>query len=133
MTMAFWLQCGGMVSFFSERTDIPVEVCGKEPSTRRSLIVETVFFRIAQEALTNVAKHAQATLATITLEDAESHTRLIVEDNGRGFDVTTLSSTKETSGWGLTTMKERAAFLDGSVRILSEPGKGTKIITVIRR
>jgi signal transduction histidine kinase len=118
---------------FSERTQIPVEVRGKEPSARPPLIVETVFFRIAQEALTNVAKHAQATLVTVTLEDAETHLRLIVEDNGRGFNVTTLSSSKVPSGWGLTTMKERAASLDGSVRILSEPGKGTRIIADIRR
>jgi signal transduction histidine kinase len=118
---------------FSERTQIPVEVRGKEPSARPSLIIETVFFRIAQEALTNVAKHAQATLATVTFEDAETHLRLIVEDNGRGFNVTTLSSSKEPSGWGLTTMKERAASLAGSVRILSEPGNGARIIADIRR
>ncbi len=118
---------------FSERTQIPVEVRGKEPSSRPSLIVETVFFRIAQEALTNVAKHAQATLATVTFEDVETHLRLIVEDNGRGFNVTTLSSSKEPSGWGLTTMKERAASLAGSVRILSEPGNGARIIADIRR
>jgi signal transduction histidine kinase len=118
---------------FSERTQIPVDVSGKEPSTRLSLIVETIFFRIAQEALTNVAKHAGATLATVTLESVEDHLRLIVEDNGRGFNVANLDRSKELSGWGLTTMKERAASMDGSVRIESESGKGTKIITEFRR
>jgi len=118
---------------FSERTQIPVDVSGKEPSTRLSPIVETIFFRIAQEALTNVAKHAGATLATVTLESAEDHLRLIVEDNGRGFNVANLDRSKEPSGWGLTTMKERAASMDGSVCIESESGKGTKIITDFRR
>jgi signal transduction histidine kinase len=118
---------------FSERTQIPVDVSGKEPSTRLSLIVETIFFRIAQEALTNVAKHAGATLATVTLESVEDHLRLIVEDNGRGFNVANRDRSNEPSGWGLTTMKERAASMDGSVRIESEPGKGTKIITEFRR
>ncbi|HEA69269.1 MAG TPA: GAF domain-containing sensor histidine kinase, partial [Desulfobacterales bacterium] len=117
---------------FSERTQIPVNVSGKEPSTRLSLIVETIFFRIAQEALTNVAKHAGATLATVTLESVEDHLRLIVEDNGRGFNVANLDRSKEPAGWGLTTMKERAASMDGSVRIESESGKGTKIVTEIR-
>ncbi|MEE8416796.1 MAG: PAS domain S-box protein, partial [Desulfobacterales bacterium] len=117
---------------FSERTQIPVNVSGKEPSTRLSLIVETIFFRIAQEALTNVAKHAGATLATVTLESVEDHLRLIVEDNGRGFNVANLGRSKEPAGWGLTTMKERAASMDGSVRIESESGKGTKIVTEIR-
>ncbi|KKL85823.1 hypothetical protein LCGC14_1950890, partial [marine sediment metagenome] len=117
---------------FSERTQIPVNVSGKEPSTRLSLIVETIFFRIAQEALTNVAKHAGATLATVTLESVEDHLRLIVEDNGRGFNVANLDRSKEPAGWGLTTMKERAASMDGSVRIESESGKGTKIVTEFR-
>jgi signal transduction histidine kinase len=118
---------------FSERTQIPVDVSGNEPSTRLSLIVETIFFRIAQEALTNVAKHAGATLATVTLESVEDHLRLIVEDNGRGFNVANLYRSKELSGWGITTMKERAASMDGSVRIESESGKGTKIVTEFRR
>ena len=118
---------------FSDRTGIDVEVYGEELSSRLSLVIESIFFRIAQEALTNVAKHSGASLATITLEDVEEHLRMTVEDNGRGFNLTALNRSKEQTGWGLTTMKERAATLGGWVRIESERGKGTKIITEFRR
>jgi len=118
---------------FSERTEIDVEVRGEEPFPRLSLIIESIFFRIAQEALTNVSKHAEANLAIVMLEDADEHLRMIVEDNGRGFKLATLNWSKEQPGWGLTTMKERAVTLGGCVRIESEPGKGTRIITEFRR
>jgi signal transduction histidine kinase len=98
-----------------------------------SLIIESIFFRIAQEALNNVSKHAEASLATVMLEDADDHLRMIVEDNGRGFNFTALHRSKDLPGWGLTTMKERAAVLGGSVRIESEKGKGTRIVTDFRR
>jgi signal transduction histidine kinase len=118
---------------FSDRTEIDVDVRGEEPSPRLSLIVESIFFRIAQEALNNVSKHAEASLATVMLEDADDHLRMIVEDNGRGFNFTALHRSKDLPGWGLTTMKERAAVLGGSVRIESEKGKGTRIVTDFRR
>jgi signal transduction histidine kinase len=118
---------------FSDRTGIDVEVYGDEHSSRLSLVIESIFFRIAQEALTNVAKHSGASSATVTLEDVEAHLRMTVEDNGRGFSLTALNRSKEQTGWGLTTMKERAATLGGLVRIESEQGKGTKIVTEYRR
>jgi signal transduction histidine kinase len=118
---------------FSDRAEIDVEVRGEEPSPRLSLIIESIFFRIAQEALTNVSKHAEASLATVTLEDGEDQLRMTVEDNGRGINLTALNRSKEQSGWGLTTMKERAATLGGCVHIESEPDKGTRIITEFRR
>jgi signal transduction histidine kinase len=118
---------------FSDRSGIAVEVSGEEPSPRLSLIIESIFFRIAQEALTNVAKHAKASLATVTLENVEAHLRMTIEDNGRGFSLTTLNRTKEQSGWGLSTMRERAATIGGLMRIESEPGRGTRIITEVRR
>jgi signal transduction histidine kinase len=118
---------------FSDRNKIDVEIRGEEPSPRLSLIIESIFFRIAQEALNNVSKHAEASLAAVMLEDADDHLRMIVEDNGRGFNFAALQRSKEQPGWGLTTMKERAAALGGSVRIESETGKGTRIITELRR
>jgi signal transduction histidine kinase len=118
---------------FSDRTEIDVEVRGEEPSPRLSLIIESIFFRIAQEALNNISKHAEANLATVMLEGADDHLRMIVEDNGRGFDFAALHRSKEQPGWGFTTMKERAAALGGSVRIESKTGKGTRVITEFRR
>ncbi len=118
---------------FSDRTGIDVEIYGEELSSRLSPVIESIFFRIAQEALTNVAKHSGASLAAVTLEDVEEHLRMTVEDNGRGFNLTARNRSKEQAGWGLTTMKERAATLGGWVRVESEQGKGTKIITEFRR
>jgi PAS domain S-box-containing protein len=118
---------------FSDRAEIDVEVRGEEPSPRLPLIIESIFFRIAQEALTNVSKHAEASLASVTLEDGEEHLRMTVEDNGRGINLTALNRSKELPGWGLTTMKERAATLGGRLSIESEPDKGTRIITEFRR
>jgi signal transduction histidine kinase len=118
---------------FSDRTGIEVKVYGEELSSRLSPVIESILFRIAQEALTNVAKHSGASLATVTLEDVEEHLRMTVEDNGRGINLTALNRSKEQSGWGLTTMKERAATLGGCVSIESEPDKGTRIITEFRR
>jgi signal transduction histidine kinase len=118
---------------FSDRTGIEVKVYGEELSSRLSPVIESILFRIAQEALTNVAKHSGASLATVTLEDVEEHLRMTVEDNGRGFNLTARNRSKEQAGWGLTTMKERAATLGGWVHIESEPGTGTKIITEFRR
>ena len=100
---------------------------------RLSLIIEYIYYRIAQEALNNVAKHSEASLTTVILEDANDHSRMIVEDNGRGFDFAALHQSEEQPGWGLTTMKERAAALGGSVRVESEMGKGTRIITEFRK
>jgi len=118
---------------FSDRTEIDVEVRGEEPSPRLSLIIESIFFRIAQEALNNVSKHAEASLATVMLEDADDHLRMIVEDNGRGFNFAALHRSKQLPGRGVTTMKERAAALGGIVRIESKTGKGTRVITEFRR
>ena len=118
---------------FSDRTEIEVKVYGEELSSRLSPVIESILFRIAQEALTNVAKHSGASLATVTLEDVEEHLRMTVEDNGRGFNLTARNRSKEQAGWGLTTMKERAATLGGWVHIESEQRKGTKVITEFRR
>ena len=118
---------------FSDRNQINVEVRGDEPAPRLSPIIESIFFRIAQEALTNVSKHAEASLATVKLENADEHLRMIVEDNGRGFNFVSVNHSKSQSGWGLTTMQERAATLGGCVRIESEAGKGTRVITEFRR
>lgn len=118
---------------FSDRTKIEVKIYGEELSSRLPLVIESVFFRIAQEALTNAAKHSGASLVTVTLENFKTHQLMTIEDNGRGFDVTALNQSKKHTGWGLTTMKERAVTLGGLVRIESKQGKGTKIITEFRR
>jgi PAS domain S-box-containing protein len=91
--------------------------------------VSITLFRIAQEAVTNVAKHAQAQCASVTLTHREGRLVLLVEDDGRGFDVgATRRSPRKTDHLGLVGMEERAALLGGSVRVESTPGRGTTVI-----
>jgi two-component system sensor histidine kinase UhpB len=88
--------------------------------------VETTIYRLAQEALNNVAKHARADRVDVVLERGAEHLSLIVEDNGVGFD----PSTVETAGHGLGLigMRERAALVGANLQIESAPGRGTTII-----
>jgi PAS domain S-box-containing protein len=110
----------------SARIGIPISVRGDEIQPRPSAAAETALFRIAQEALNNAAKHARAKRLDVTLTADKRRVKLVVADNGIGYDRTALSPTAE--GWGLRTMHERAAALDADFTIESEPGKGTRVI-----
>jgi PAS domain S-box-containing protein len=84
---------------------------------------ETTLYRIAQEALTNVAKHSGATHVALILERTADHVLLIVEDDGTGFD-----PGAATHGFGLLGMQERASLVGASLEIESAPGQGTTIL-----
>jgi two-component system sensor histidine kinase UhpB len=88
--------------------------------------IETTLYRVAQEALTNAAKHSQATRVDVILERQGDAVLLIVEDDGIGFEA---SEKKEPSGdgFGLLGMQERASLVGAAVEIESTPGKGTTI------
>lgn len=86
-------------------------------------------FRIVQEALTNIAKHAQATQAKVVVQQQNGQLTVIVEDNGIGFKPeTVLQHPDQNRKLGLLGMIERAAMLGGEVAIHSKPGKGTCVI-----
>ncbi|MDT5271074.1 MAG: two-component system, chemotaxis family, CheB/CheR fusion protein [Acidobacteriota bacterium] len=89
--------------------------------------VETCLYRIAQEALNNVYKHAQAARVSVILERTDGHAVLVVEDDGVGFDQAEAPGWEGERGLGLVGMRERAALLGGSFEFESEPGKGTTI------
>lgn len=104
--------------------DVDVELSGQ--SIDLGAEIKTAVFRIAQEALTNVVRHSQATAATLRLMfDAEGVT-LEVQDNGCGFDTLRVGSAARPS-WGLLGMEERAALIGGSLKIDSAPGHGTVV------
>jgi signal transduction histidine kinase len=88
---------------------------------------ETVLFRVTQEALTNVQRHSEATLATIRLWQDDGRVRLRVEDNGVGFDPKQPPRHEPGSGLGLPGMRERVGLVDGRLEIDSAPGEGTCI------
>ena len=87
--------------------------------------VQTTCFRIAQEAITNALRHAHATRVEVDLRRDDENLRLVIRDNGTGFDVE--SAQAQAVGLGLIGIKERAALLGGRVRIISSPNKGTSI------
>jgi signal transduction histidine kinase len=84
----------------------------------------TAMFRIFQETLTNVARHAKATRVEVVLQKQGHRLVLLIHDNGKGFDQADPSLSKSL---GLLGMRERAAILGGQVDISSTPGKGTTV------
>lgn len=84
--------------------------------------VSVTIYRILQECLTNISKHAAATRVTIEVTESEQGLYLLVEDDGRGFDTSV-----QSRGYGLAGMQERVEGLMGSMSITSAPGQGTRI------
>lgn len=98
------------------------------PAGRFAPDLETNLFRIAQEALNNVHKHARATSVEVRLRRREGDLVLTVEDNGRGFDP---GADKAGTGIGLLGMRERAFLLNGRVEVESKAGEGTTVIVTV--
>ncbi|OHE74995.1 MAG: hypothetical protein A2107_00760 [Verrucomicrobia bacterium GWF2_62_7] len=90
--------------------------------------VETTFYRVVQEALTNVIKHAHASRVSVLLDHRRDSVLVIVEDNGKGFDVSTVMNSINSSGrLGLLGMQERAMLVGAKFNIESTPGAGTTV------
>ncbi|HLP00652.1 MAG TPA: sensor histidine kinase [Opitutaceae bacterium] len=87
----------------------------------------TVIYRVAQEALTNVARHAHATQATVQVKKSPLGIELEVRDNGRAFDVQRVLGSRNRKHLGLLGMRERVEMVGGVLTIESSPGKGTAI------
>jgi PAS domain S-box-containing protein len=102
---------------------LEITVTGQPLEPRLPGPVEIALFRIVQEALTNVAKHANASRVTISVEAQPERVRLRIVDNGRGFEAI---EDKQTS-WGLRIMQERAEMVGGECRIESIPGDGARV------
>jgi signal transduction histidine kinase len=117
----------------STRTNMDIAVQGVELDPRLTARVENALFRITQEALTNVVKHAQATQATVNVVAEGDKVRLIIADDGVGFDPRPLRTAGERQGWGLLSMSERAEAVGGHCRIESHPQKGTQVIVEVPR
>ncbi len=118
--------------FFS-RTGIAVKIRGKEISPRPVPNVETVLFRIVQEAFTNISKHAKATEVVVILKSDKNSLCLSIGDDGIGFHPSEETGSSKHQGWGLITMSERAGSLGGSFRIESRPKRGTKVVVTVPR
>jgi signal transduction histidine kinase len=118
---------------FSDKTGIAVNVQGKEAVPRLAAPVELALFRIVQEAMANVAKHARATEVVLTEAEDNGTVCLVIADNGVGFDQERLGQPEGRLLWGLMTMNERAAAAGGRCRIESQPGRGTRVVVEVSR
>lgn len=118
---------------FAERLGVPVEVTGKDIAPRLPPAVETALFRIVQEALHNVAKHARASRVAVTVDADEARVALTVSDDGVGFHYPPAGSGTPKASWGLGTMRERAEAIGAALRIDSAPGKGTRVSVEVAR
>ena len=107
------------------RTGLQVRVVG-EIETRFAARVEAGVYRIVEEALTNVMRHAAARSVTITLGHEGGRLDVTIEDDGAGFEPTRRALTAH-SGMGLLYMEQRARLLDGSLELDSTPGRGTLV------
>jgi PAS domain S-box-containing protein len=117
----------------SRRIEIPISVEGSEPSPRLDSHVENALFRIVQEALTNVSKHAQASFVNISLDVEGYILRLTLVDDGVGFDPEDIVHPDNGQGWGLLSITERAEAAGGTCWIESSPNQGTQVIVEIPR
>jgi PAS domain S-box-containing protein len=115
-----------LVEDFDERTGIEVrsDIRFGDEDAKVPNDIALCTYRILQESLTNVSRHSMATRVDLQLERTESHLRLQIGDNGRGFDLVAMA---DFQGSGLTGMRERARLVDGTLEIGSQPGQGTQI------
>ena len=113
-----------ILEMFKDRTGVVAEIRIFGEEKRLDAHVETDLFRILQEALSNIEKHAQATVATVRMEFTLKAVTAIIEDNGQGFDI---EYPADSDSFGLMGMKERIDLLDGELTIQSRRNEGTKI------
>lgn len=113
---------------YQQKCQIEVEFAASSLKERLPSEIETALYRIVQEALTNTAKYAKATSVRVSVAENEGSVSATISDNGQGFDAQTILKLPwQERGLGLAGMHERAALLDGSLIINTEPGKGTTI------
>jgi two-component system, NarL family, sensor histidine kinase UhpB len=111
-----------------EQASIPVDISAPESLPELSPAVTTTLFRIVQEAVSNIVRHAGAGAVTIVLEENSGLVQLRIRDNGRGFDPLHASrDAVELQQLGLLGIRERAEQLGGQVRVESAPGQGTSL------
>ncbi|MFN3928126.1 MAG: ATP-binding protein, partial [Thermoflexus sp.] len=111
---------------FQKHTGLPVTLQVHGHIARLSREAELALYRVSQEALTNIARHAKATRVEITLNCTGDYLELTVADNGIGFDPEAVRKTRPRS-LGLIGMAERLSLVGGTLRIESAPGKGTRV------
>jgi len=117
------------VKDFGKRTGLPIHFTSFTRSRMEQLdsARRTVLYRVAQESLINIARHAQASLVNVSIQKLQSVIRMEVKDNGKSFQVQGVLPTGKKKGLGLLGMRERVEMVGGRFTVESSPGKGTTI------
>jgi signal transduction histidine kinase len=105
---------------------LSVELDGDGAQLRHTAAIENTLYRLVQEALTNAIKHGGARRIEVSVAERDGRIEALVTDDGAGFE-----PERTGSGFGLIGMRERLALVDGSLRITSEPGQGSRVRAVI--
>ncbi len=121
----------GLESLGRTLTRVEVEVEVEVEPVELAPHVEAALYRIAQEALQNVVKHAGASSVLVRLGAVDGGVRLVVSDDGQGFDADTVAGAEERHSYGLVGMRERAELIGASIAVVSRPGTGTTVEVVV--
>ncbi len=117
---------------YKEQNSFKTELVCMGPNRRMSSTSEVAVFRVIQECLNNIQKHAGAKHATVKVEMLEDKLNVTVRDDGQGFELnTTENQNSSQEGYGLVNIRERTALLNGNIDIQSSPGKGTAVYVSI--
>jgi len=123
---------GGLAQRYGEQHGLTVAYEWRGSRERLHEELELILYRIAQEALTNVVKHARATHVNIVLDRGQHHVALKVTDNGIGFDPAALTARDERGlGLGIFGMVERTALVGGTLKVIPEVPRGVSIVAVV--
>jgi signal transduction histidine kinase len=116
----------------SEHNPLKIEISSQVPHLSLPPDLRVVLFRIAQEALTNISRHSQATQVEIHIFEKDLSINMIIQDNGIGFRVDdTLKQAKNKPCWGLLGMQERSVLVGGTCQITSQIGQGTRVVVQV--
>jgi signal transduction histidine kinase len=119
------------VQSFATRTGVRSEVVAERMDARLPSELEICIYRVVQEALTNVAKHAQATSCRVALQRLPASVLVTVEDDGRGMESMSIDGPQARAGVGLVGVRERVSRLSGTVRVETRAGNGTRLTIVL--
>lgn len=120
---------GGLASLASSISEIDIDL--KLAEDRLPEHIEVALYRIAQESLQNVVKHSRAMAATVQFSASGGVARLLVDDDGIGFDPTAGAVSAEPGGYGMLSMAERVEIVGGRLSVRSRPGTGTTVCAVV--
>jgi len=112
---------------FTKRTGIRIRFTAYSAAEEMNSSRRTMLYRVAESALTNIAQHAQASLAVVSIRKLPNAVRMEIKDDGKGFDVERVLFAKRYKRLGLLGMRERVEMIGGSFAVASSPGKGTTI------